>query len=395
MVARLHGNLHIKRGNLVKYTFFIERNVFMLIDVIKQAIIKNDGAISFEQFMSLCLYSPGFGYYSGGGAVFGEGGDFITAPEISPLYGKCLANQIADVYQKDFDVLELGAGTGKLALDILQRLDALNALPNTYYILEVSGSLKARQQAFLMDYPALFKRCQWLDSWPKMPIKGAVLANEVLDAMPATLFRKGVDATIEKAFVMVDEQQENTFHCLWQTADKALTKTVNALGPLPVGYQSEINESIAPWLASLSDSLSEGLILLIDYGFDRSTYYHPDRSSGTLMCHYQHKSHPDPFLHLGEQDMTAHVDFTAVAEAAFELGFDISGYTHQAAFLIGNGITNDLDELSEEARFKANHAIKMLTMPQEMGELFKVMALTKQCDAALKGFELIDQRMKL
>ena len=367
----------------------------MLIDVIKQAIAKNDGAISFEQFMSLCLYSPGLGYYSGGSAVFGEGGDFITAPEISPLFGKCIANQIADVYQNDFDVLELGAGTGKLALDVLQRLDALNTLPNTYYILEVSGSLKARQQALLMDFPGLFKRCQWLDSWPKTPIKGAVLANEVLDAMPATLFRKAMDETIEKAFVMSDEQQEKPFHCLWQPADNALTTTVNALGPLSIGYQSEINESIPPWLASLSDSLAEGLVLLIDYGFDRATYYHPDRSSGTLMCHYQHKSHPDPFLHLGEQDITAHVDFTAVAEAAYDLGFDISGYTHQAAFLISNGITDDLEALPDEARFKANHAIKMLTMPQEMGELFKVMALTKQCDKPLKGFELIDQRMKL
>lgn len=365
----------------------------MLNQIISKTIEANSGQIPFEEFMSLCLYAPEFGYYSGNNFVFGREGDFITAPEISPLFGQCIANQVADVFNSGFDVLEIGAGTGKLALDVLSHLESLNALPNHYYILEVSAGLKARQVETLKQFPILFKRCIWLDAWPEQPIKGAVLANEVLDAMPATLFRTGLDSLVEKGYVGLND--ELGFHCIWQKASDSLTNKVNALGNFSENYQSEVNLSIKPWLASLYDSVSEGLVLLIDYGFDSSTYYHPDRSSGTLMCHYQHKSHSNPFLHLGKQDITTHVDFTDVANSAFDLGFDVSGYTNQAAFLIANGITNNLDKLSEKERFKANHAIKMLTMPQEMGELFKVMALTKKNDTTLKGFELVDYRHRL
>lgn len=367
----------------------------MLSNVIKEKLIQSNGKIPFEEFMSLCLYTPGLGYYSGNNTVIGEQGDFVTAPEISSLFGDCIANQIADVYQNEYDILEFGAGTGKLALDVLTRLQTLNALPDHYYILEVSGNLRARQQTLLQTKPELFERCVWLDSLLEMPINGVVLANEVLDAMPATLFRIADNAQVEKAFVIEDANNPNSFMCQWQEADEALKKEVKALGPLPVGYQSEINQACGPWLKSIYESLQQGLVLLIDYGFEASTYYHPDRSSGTLMCHHQHKAHPDPFKHLGEQDITVHVDFSKVANDAYDLGFSVAGFSHQAAFLIANGLTEGLQDLSGKEQRLATQAVKTLTMPHEMGELFKVMALTKAIDMPLKGFQMMDRRRVL
>lgn len=365
----------------------------MLKKLLTQAIQDKGGLLTFERYMTLCLYAPGLGYYSGDNYVFGKEGDFVTAPEISPLFGQCIAKQLSSVFKQPFDILELGAGTGKLAVDILHYLDAIHALPQTYFILEVSAGLKARQRETLAAYPHLLERCEWLNTWPKTPIKGAIIANEVLDAMPATLFRKSINARIEECFVGLDAQGE--LQPLWQEANPELTEKVKALGSFELGYQSEINLAIKPWLASMYEALSQGMVLLIDYGFDAATYYHPDRNSGTLMCHYQHKSHTDPFIHLGKQDITTHVDFTDVANSAFELGFDVSGYTNQAAFLIANGITELLEKTPEDAYFKTAHAVKMLTMPQEMGELFKVMALTKNCDEGLTGFELADYRSRL
>ncbi len=368
----------------------------MLKDIIKQEIIAHESFLSFERFMNLCLYTPKYGYYSGNNHIFGENGDFITAPEISSLFGASIANQIADVYDNNYDILEFGAGSGKLAIDVLQRLETLNKLPDTYYILEVSGSLKARQQQSLRKYPKLYERCRWLSSLPEKPIKGVVLANEILDAMPVNIFRNAEKDVIEESYIGFDDEKDEFYNFWLPTSNLNLIEAIlDIKEPLTVGYQSEVNLSIKPWLKSIYEFLSEGIVLLIDYGFPQSTYYHEDRSSGTLMCHYQHKSHPDPFINLGKQDITAHVDFTAVAEAAFSLGFDINGYTNQAAFLISNGITELVTKDSEIELFKANSAIKMLTMPQEMGELFKVMALTKNLDSSLKGFELSDQRHHL
>lgn len=386
------------------------RYITMLKDIIKQEIIEHESFLPFKKFMQLCLYTPTYGYYSGNNHIFGKGGDFITAPEISPLFGAAIANQIADVYDNNYDIFEFGAGSGKLALDVLKRLEELNKLPNNYFILEVSGSLKARQQDKLKQHPQLYKRCQWLSALPKKPIKAVVLANEVLDAMPVNIFRKAKKNVIEESYIGFSDKaqnkdieksnknlEDNEFYNFWlPTSNLQLIEAMlDIKKPLAIGYQSEINLSIKPWLKSIYDFLSEGLVLLIDYGFPQSTYYHEDRSSGTLMCHYQHKSHPNPFINLGKQDITAHVDFTAVAEAAFNLGFDISGYTSQAAFLISNGITDLIANYSEVELFKANSAIKMLTMPQEMGELFKVIALTKNLDNSLKSFELSDQRHHL
>ena len=364
----------------------------LLNDVIKENISKNGGALPFEQFMSLCLYTPGLGYYSGDNEIIGSLGDFITAPELSAHFGYCIANQIAKVYQNSFDVLEFGAGSGKLALDVLTRLQQLSALPDHYYILDLSGTLKARQQALLAAHPALFERCVWLNSLPSKPLKGVVLANEVLDAMPVTLFRVAGNHEIQKAHIT---ENDNIFCCSWQKADANLTDKVRALGELPIGYQSELNESIDPWLSSLADVLQEGLALLIDYGFEASTYYHPDRNTGTLMCHYQHQSHPDPFINIGKQDITAHVDFSHVANAALNAGFEVTAYTNQAAFLITNGIADNSNHDSDLEQLKASQAIKILTMPHEMGELFKVMALTKGLDNISLGFEMFDKRNKL
>lgn len=366
----------------------------MLTEQIKQQIDKQGGLISFREFMALCLYTPNLGYYTSTNPIFGQDGDFITAPTLSPLFGATIANQIADLFTEQYNILEFGAGNGKLALDVLQRLQALDALPEQYFILELSAHLQVLQQQTLKAYPELYQRCHWLTALPTTPIKGIVLANEVLDAMPVNLFRIGEQQIVEEGFVAFEQDK---FICRWLPAENLTIKqALTDIEPLPVGYQSEVNLSIKPWLASISHILQQGLVLLIDYGFAKREYYHPDRHTGTLMCHFQHKAHPDPFIHIGQQDITAHVDFTAVADAAFEEGFSISGYTNQAAFLISNGIVELSQTLVEADRLKANNAIKTLTMPQEMGELFKVMALTKALgETDLKGFSLMDMCHKL
>lgn len=365
----------------------------MLEDFLKQEINTSKRAMPFEQFMQHCLYHPQYGYYTTKPAILGQAGDFTTAPEISSLYGASIANQIAAVYQSGYDILEFGAGSGKLALDVLTRLKALGALPEHYYILEVSGQLRAKQQQTLAQDQDIFQRCQWLEALPAQPIKGVVLANEVLDAMPVSLFRIADNQQVQQAVVA---NQDDSLVCQWQSATAELSQAVKQLGPLANGYQSEVNLNIKPWLSAVYQSLSEGMALLIDYGFTRSEYYHPDRDAGTLMCHHQHKAHPDPFVHLGQQDITAHVDFTAVAEAGHDLGFEIAGFTSQAAFLIANGIAELAQQaMDDKALLAANHAMKLLTMPQEMGELFKVMALTKGELPLLQGFSLMDYSHRL
>lgn len=363
--------------------------------IIQEALTRHDGTLPFDQFMALALYAPGAGYYTSGNVVLGEAGDFITAPEISPLFGATVANHIGQHFNKDYDVLEFGAGSGALALAVLQRLHALERLPNHYYILELSGSLRARQQDVLKAHPALYERCVWLDALPSTPIEGVVIANEVLDAMPVSLFRIGQDG-VEEGHVVAEEGNASTLGLQWRPASSNVEKAVHAIGPLPLGYQSELNLNITPWIGSVADMLASGLVLLFDYGFPQATYYHPDRTTGTLMCHYQHRAHPDPLIHVGKQDITAHVDFTAVAEAAAAHGFAIAGFTNQASFLLANGLLELTQSLaSEQDKFTANQAIKKLTLPHEMGELFKVMALTKGMSEPLTNFSLLDFRARL
>lgn len=352
------------------------------------------GWIDFSEFMDLALYAPGLGYYSAGAAKFGPAGDFVTAPEISPLFGRCLARACAPLLARTGGVvLELGGGTGKLAAEMLLGLQRLGALPAQYLMLEPSADLRERQRETIGRLaPAHQSRVLWLERLPD-GIDGIVLANEVADALPVS------------RFVMRDGQVQalgvsrRTDGFGW-TPGPASTELGAALGalqaqlpePLPDGYASEASLRLGPWLASLADTLRRGALLLCDYGTTRREYYHPQRNSGTLICHYRHRAHDNPFLHPGLQDITAWVDFTAVAQAADRAGFTVAGYTTQAHFLLDNGIA---EELAGPPSHVAASQAKSLLLPGEMGERFKVMALVRGAGLAPAGFALRDLRHRL
>ena len=346
--------------------------------------------------MQMALYAPGLGYYSAGATKLGAAGDFVTAPELSPLFSRCLASQCVEVLESmtDASVLELGAGSGVMAADLLVELDAQGRAPTNYSILEVSADLRERQRATIAQRaPALAERVMWLDAWPTA-FRGVVLANEVLDALPVHRFR-------------IRGSQVNTLGVTWQLgrldwsetrADPALEAAVreieSSLGEaLPDGYVSEINMQLAPWIRGLADALQEGVALFVDYGLPRRQYYRSDRSEGTLLCHFRHRFHDDPLINVGVQDVGAWVDFTAVAEAASAAGLNVAGFTTQAHFLIGAGIEKFIAAMGEQditARVQLARQAMLLTLPGEMGERFKVIGLTKQFDAPLKGFSVRD-----
>ncbi|MCK5717979.1 MAG: SAM-dependent methyltransferase [Thiomargarita sp.] len=363
-----------------------------IIDNIHQA----GGQIPFVDFMKQALYTPKLGYYSSGLRKFGKSGDFTTAPEISPFFAQCLANQCQQVLA-DFDdpvILEFGAGSGIMAADILTALENLHCLPTQYWILEVSAALRDRQQETLKKHvPHLLERVQWLDQLPQQAIQGVILANEVLDAMPIHRFCVE-EQGISELYV---GYQDSKF--VWQqqvTEHQAFKEAVTQL-QLPVGYISEMNLALSAWIQTISDILAKGLILLIDYGFPSHEYYHPERSQGTLMCHYRHHAHSDPLTLVGLQDITAHVDFTAVAHAAHAAGLHVSGYTRQAQFLLATGLPDLLSKLdfhdTQNYLQQTQHA-KTLILPNEMGDLFKVIALTRDIDTPLSGF-VRDDRCRL
>jgi SAM-dependent MidA family methyltransferase len=365
-----------------------------LIEVIRQRIVEAGGQIPFAEFMRQALYAPSLGYYQAGSRKFGAGGDFVTAPELSPLFSQCLAKQCQQVIKASSDsvILELGAGSGIMALEILQELTRLATLPKAYFILEPSAELRQRQQCLLKEQltTELFNRINWLTQLPTAPIKGVILANEVLDAMPVHRFQS-MKQTIAEYSVTYDGTQFK-----WQVAptQNELLKTRVSTLDLPEGYISEINLMLSAWIHSLADVLAEGMILLIDYGFPRAEYYHPQRNQGTLMCHYRHQAHGDPLILVGLQDITAHVDFTAVAMAATEAGLQISGYTNQANFLLACGLierlaTCNTHEIKSYLPFAQQ--VKTLILPSEMGELFKVIALTRELDLPLLGFTQDDR----
>lgn len=366
-----------------------------LITLIKQRI-NSDGPLSFSAYMQMALYEPGYGYYVAGSVKFGEQGDFVTAPEISPLFSRCLARQCQQVLVKlnGGDILELAAGSGVMALEVLRELRQLDCLPDHYYILDISADLKQRQQTLLKkELPKLYDRIVWLDAWPQDPIKGVVLANELLDAMPVNMFKFA--EPLQQ--VMVDCVDDKLALMPCDTDDVNLVDAVAELEcDFTKGYQSEINLSLDGWMKGLFDSVAQGLVLLIDYGFPQHEFYHPQRSMGTVMCHFRHYAHEDPLLYPGIQDITAHVDFTAVAKAAFDQGFDILGYCNQASFLLGCGI-DKLVQGQEDIALAYNYAqqIKKLTMPSEMGELFKVIGLGKKLDLKLMGFNVMNHLDRL
>ena len=370
------------------------------------------GWISFERFMELALYAPGLGYYSAGSVKIGPGGDFVTAPEASRLFGCCLARQCAEVLRvSGGQILELGAGTGALAAVILPELAALGVLPERYAILEVSADLAARQRQRLAQLPPpLRERVSWLQRLPERPVNGVLLANEVADALPCRRVRWR-EAGLEEIGVSLDEsapvtaaEQEargSARSALCErpvAADAALRRAWDEIcaavpGPLPAGYTSEVCLRLPAWIASLAECLQRGLLLICDYGIPRRHYYHPQRVQGTLRCHFRQLAHDDPYINVGVQDISAWVDFTAVAEAATAAGLALSGFATQAAFLLGLGIEARVaaaDSDREQVRL-AGEARRLL-LPEEMGEAFKAMALTRDFAAPLAGFEVRDLR---
>lgn len=396
------------------------------------------GWLPFDELMELALYAPGLGYYSAGGAKIGRGGDFTTAPEVSDLFSQCVARQVSEVLERTGgSVLELGAGTGRMAVSVLSTLASLGSLPEQYAILEVSADLRERQRARVGQLPAeLRERVTWLDALPPKPIRGVILANEVLDALPCQrVVVRGDDvrelgvstersieggtpsgcgqhearsagheapaagephesrfvgsetpaagAPHEFRFVEREAPARADVAAAWRAVRSGLAFELDE------GYRTELCTRIEPWIAGLSDSLERGLILLFDYGLPRAHYYHPQRTDGTLRCHFKQRAHNDPFINVGVQDITAWVDFTRVAEAADSARLDVSGFATQAAFLLGLGI----ESLISDVRL-ASEARKLL-MPGEMGEAFKAMALTRAIDSPLSGFSVQDLRHSL
>ena len=347
--------------------------------LIADHIAAASGWISFARYMELALYAPGLGYYSAGASKFGAEGDFVTAPEMTPLFGQTLARQVMDILQQTGgSILELGAGRGRLAAAMLEEMQRAGTLPEQYLILEVSADLKSVQQAYLQSVlPAdLYAKLVWLDALPD-GFTGVVVANEVLDAVPVHLVRRQNGAWQEMG-VGLDTQGMLEMQPR-PLADAELLQVTVSLH-LPDGYQTEISPQVRALTTSLSASLQKGVLLFIDYGFPRAEYYHPQRSQGTLMCHYRHHAHGDVFLYPGLQDLTAHVDFSAVAEAGIAQGLQLLGYCGQAQFLINCGITDLMlrvpaHDLQRYAPL-AGQAQKLLS-PAEMGELFKVIALGK------------------
>jgi SAM-dependent MidA family methyltransferase len=342
------------------------------------------GWMPYSRYMALALYAPGLGYYSGALQKFGRDGDFVTAPELSPLFGRCVARQLAQLTALSAPhIIEAGAGSGRLAVDLLSELDRLGSAPETYRILELSADLRARQRALVeRELPALANRVEWLDTLPER-FSGVVIGNELLDALPVERIR-GTGHGIEEAGLELDAAGQPVLS--WRTAPPALSDAAVALR-LATGYETEIGLAGRLWVAEWAQRIDCGALLLIDYGFPQAEYYHRDRSTGTLMCHYRHHAHADTLWMPGLCDITAHVDFTAIAQSAFDAGMSLAGYTSQANFLLNCGV---LDLLTPDAdplvRAKQNAQLNQLTSPAEMGELFKVICMTRGIADPLIGF---------
>ncbi|MCX9156238.1 SAM-dependent methyltransferase [Niveibacterium sp. 24ML] len=364
-----------------------------LLTRIRSAIDQAGGWIPFSDYMALALYSPGLGYYSGGARKFGPGGDFITAPELTPLFGQALARQIADLLPLTAaEVLEVGAGTGLLAADLLAALDKAACLPERYRILELSGELRARQRETLQEkVPALLPRVEWIDTLPDQ-FDGVVIANEVLDVMPVELAVWRDGAVFQRGVCWQDGLRWSD-----RPADGALASAAAALpAPMPAQgeYVSEICLAARAWITEWSRRIGRGVMLLIDYGYPQREYYLASRSTGTLICYYRHRAHPDPFLWPGLTDITSFVDFTAAADAGFAAGLDVHGYIDQANFLINCGLLDCLAERgpTDTADYiRAARAAQRLIAPHEMGELFKVLALGRGVAGPLRGFSRGDR----
>ena len=356
----------------------------IVLEELAKKINTNEGWINFADFMQFVLYEPGLGYYSSGTRKLGAGGDFTTAPEISNFFGACLADcmiKILNSCSKQM-ILEIGAGSGQLAFDILTQLDNQGYVPDQYYILEISADLKDRQQRLLAKLPNnLLEKVIWLDSLPENLITGVIFGNEVLDAMPCRRFRIqnediyeiGISCTNQRLIEQDKLADEAIKHSVHNIEKELNRKFAN-------GFISEIRTDYKHFFAALSSSLVSGAIMFIDYGCSRGEYYSANRSTGTLVCHYQNTAHYDPLFLPGLQDLTAWVDFSLVADVGLEHGFEINSYTSHRDFLFSSGILKLVDEISDQnERFKINQAVKQLLLPDQMGDTFKFMLLSKSC----------------
>jgi SAM-dependent MidA family methyltransferase len=365
--------------------------------LVRGEIAQAGGWISFDRFMELVLYSPTLGYYSAGSVKLGASGDYVTAPEISDLFSFCVAQQAAEVLRAvGGSILELGAGTGRMAAAMLSALATVDALPERYDILEVSADLRERQQQTISRLPQTLRdRVHWLDRLPSQPMCGAIVANEVLDALPFERFTVRGPDVLE---IGVAVASDGSLIEQGAPAGERLEREVRRIGrtlaePFPEGFRSELCERVTPWIAALAQSLERGALLLFDYGLPRSHLYHSQRHQGTLRCHFKQRAHADFTINPGVQDITAWVDFTRVAEAADTAGLNVAGFASQAAFLLGAGIEQRVAGVGNAAeRARLASEARQLMLPGEMGEIFKAMALTRGLDLSLSAFAVQDLR---
>ena len=359
-----------------------------------QQIETAGGVISFQDYMQAALYLPGYGYYRNGSQKFGALGDFVTAPEISPLFAQCVANFTQQVGLQS--LLEIGAGSGVLAANVLQQLAKQDCLPQQYFILELSAELRQRQRQTLQAIcPQAISHVEWLDTLPDS-FSGIVIANELLDAMPVRRFQLKGDNVLEQfvcchdGVLCYENRQSDDERLLQRIAELKAQTSIDE----STSYLSEINFVAEDWLRTMASQLDKAVVLLVDYGYPRNAYYHAQRNTGTLMCHYQHRAHPDPLILTTLQDITAHVDFTAMADAALGAGLEVCGFTTQAHFLLNMGILDSINSDIEDwvEHVQMTNQVKKLTLPNEMGENFKVMALAKNYDQVVPGFAQHDLR---
>lgn len=360
-------------------------------------VIRAEGPIPFQQYMDMALYQPGLGYYSAGLHKLGALGDFVTAPELGSLFAGCLARQITQVAKElgSFDILEIGAGSGQLSLDLMQSLPA-DRLPDRYLILDRSADLRQVQKERFEQLPtALRDRIIWLDQPPDSSWRGVLLANEVIDALSVERF----ELTSSGVNQLCVDENKGSFAWASRPAPAELLDQVSSLAiSVAEGYRSEVNLHLKPWLAGLTRKMEQGLALFIDYGYPRHEYYLPQRRDGTLMCHYRHRAHDDVFFWPGLQDITTWVDFTALAEAGLECGLELEGYCNQALFLMGCGLEQVLGAqvvASDDGGVALNAEARHLTLPGMMGERFQVMGLGRGLKTTLAGFSLQDLSYRL
>jgi len=355
--------------------------------LIRAQIAENDGAIPFSRFMELSLYAPGLGYYSAGASKFGESGDFITAPELGPIFAACVAESVAPVFTQigpQARFFELGGGTGAFAEVALKRLMELDALPDRYCFLEPSAELRHRQRERLRErlVPPLFELVEWLDGPFEDEWDGVLFANEVIDALPTPRFAIEAGEVYEEHVAIEAGELVRVLRPADAFLGNAVRHLERQLGrEFEHGYRSEALPQLPYWVQAVSGGLRNGAMLFIDYGYSRGEYYLPERDDGTLRAYYRHRTHGEPLLWPGLQDLTASVDFTALAEAGVAAGFDFAGYCSQASFLLGNGMAGVLERIDritdEGERLKRTQEVKRLTLPSEMGERFQVMGFEK------------------